>query len=88
MTKSWWAVILDNFIQTIVIYLEMRWQQTLCIANQIDYIIFKLCDKSTENIVVIYVVRVHVYLLSQTYLLKLSKMSCEVTRILASKCGI
>ena len=45
MTKSWWAVILDNFIQTIVIYLEMRWQQTLCIANQIDYIIFKLCDK-------------------------------------------
>ena len=88
MTKSWWAVILDNFIQIIVIYLEMRWQQTLCIANQIDYIIFKPCDKSTENIVVIYVVRVHGYLLSQTYLLKLSKMSCEVTRILASKCGI
>ena len=88
MTKSWWAVILDNFIQIIVIYLEMRWQQTLCIANQIDYIIFKPCDKSTENIVVIYVVRVHGYLLRQTYLLKLSKMSCEVTRILASKCGI
>ena len=88
MTKSWWAVILDNFIQTIVIYFEMRWQQTLCIANQIDYIIFIPCDKSTENIVVIYVLRVHAYLLSQTYLLKLSKMSCEVTRILASKCGI
>ena len=77
MTKS--LVGCDSLfvIQIIVIYLEMGWQPTLCIASQIDYIIFNSCDKSTKNIVVIYVVRVHVYLLSQTYLLKLSRRPYE-----------